>query len=889
MALTLKARLGPYEILSPLGAGGMGEVYRARDTRLDREVAIKVLPQHLSRSPEFKQRFEREARAISKLSHPNICTLYDIGQHDGVDYLVMEYLEGEPLAERLSKGALPIDQVLRYGVEIASALDQAHRHSVVHRDLKPGNIMLTKSGAKLLDFGLAKSITLSGSEPNAVTMTGPLTGAGTILGTFQYMAPEQLEGKEADPRTDIFAFGAVLHETATGKRAFEGSSRASLIASIMSSQPRPISELQPLTPKALDRLVRKCLAKDPDARWQSVSDVADELRWIAETGTVASRASVAARPGRLMWLAWALVTLLVAGLAVRLAPRSAQKPVEVRTIRLSLLPTGPLDLDPDPANVAISPDGTQIVFVASESQGAKRLWLRPLTSQTAQPLQGTEGGETPFWSPDSRFIAFFACGKLKKVATTAGAPQVLCDAPDGRGGAWNRDDVILFAPASGGILQRVDARGGVPTPVTQLDAARGENAHRFPCFLPDGKHFLYVTLPSQGREYPVRLGSLEGGQPVDLLRAWGAPVYTPPGLLVFPRGSAVMVQRFDAERLALIGEPVPIPEVSNVVSNFSGADTVSVSSNGVLVSAPGWTSPTKVEWFDREGRQEAQIPLPEARYQSPVISPDGGSVAIFRGSVEADDLLRIDLARSVATQLTFGNYYNNNPRWSPDGRWIVFTSNRGPSGDLYRIAGTGGDQEELVVKLEGNFNWLWDCSRDGRFLIYSSLNPQTNCDLWLVPMTEEPKPVPFLKTPFDENDASLSPDGRWIAYHSNESGRKELYVQSFSTPGSKTQISTEGANEGYLSYRGNSSVWWRRADEILYLSEDRSTMMAVAVEPGESVKVGASRALFKLPTGTTEITASPDGQRFLVIMGVAGRAQSAPTVVVNWDAGLLKP
>jgi Tol biopolymer transport system component len=376
---------------------------------------------------------------------------------------------------------------------------------------------------------------------------------------------------------------------------------------------------------------------------------------------------------------------------------------------------------------------------------------------------------------------------------------------------------------------------------------------------------------------------------VDLLKAWGAPVYAPPGLLVFPQGSAVMVQRFDTERLALIGAPVPIPEVSNPTTYRFGANTVSVSSNGVLVSAPGWSSPTKVVWFDREGRQETQIPLPEACYKSPVISPDGGGVAIFRGSVEADDLLRIDLARGVATRLTFGNYANNNPRWSPDGRWIVFTSNRGPSRDLYRVAAMAGGEEELFITLEGNFNNILDWSLDGRFLIYRSLNPQTKYDLWLVPMAEEPKPVPFLKTPFSETDASLSPDGRWVAYHSNESGRNELYVQSFPTPGSKTQISTEGANEWYGSARAGNTVWWKRADEILYLSADSSTVMAVAVETGESVKVGASRSLFKLPTGTTEITASPDGQRFLVIMGVAGRAQSAPTVVVNWDAGLRAP
>ncbi len=891
MSLTRNTRLGPYEIADPLGAGGMGEVYRARDTRLDRDVAIKVLPAHLSRSPEFKHRFEREAKSISQLTHAHICTLYDVGHHDGTDFLVMELLEGETLAQRLTKGALPIDQVLRHGVEIASALDAAHRKGVVHRDLKPGNIMLTKSGAKLLDFGLAKSTTIIESDPSAVTVSQPLTSKGTIVGTFQYMSPEQLEGTEADARTDIFAFGAVLYEMATGKRAFEGASRASLIASIMSVHPQPISNVQPMTPPALDRLVRKCLAKAPDARWQNAADLADELRWISESSAQASGAAIgrrsSGRPSLRMWLTWGLTTAAVVIAAVWANQRSGTKSDDARTLHLSLLPSTALDIDVEPANVAISPDGAYLVFVASQSQEESSLWVRPFNSRTAQELPGTEGGYIPFWSPDSRSIGFFAGGKLKKIARDGGAAQVLCDAPSGRGGDWSRGNVILFAPSSGGTLHRVSANGGVPVTVTQLDAERGENAHRFPCFLPDGEHFLYVTLPSRLREFPVRIGSLDGAQPRDLMSASGAPRYAPPGILVFQKPSGIVAQEFDPVRLELKGDPVPIPEAPSVATHRSGASTFSVSNNSLMVIAAGHNMPTKLVWLDREGRQEGQIPLPDASYTNAVFSPDGNSLAAVRSSVDTDDVLRIDLFRGVATRLTFGREENRAPLWSPDGKWIVFASNRDDSQSLYRVPATGGATEELVVKLGGNFNEPRVWSLDGTSIVYRALDADSANDLWLVSLSEGHERTPLVKTPFSEGVVSLSPDGRWMAYYSDESGRNELYVQSFPTPGQKTQVSTEGANAS--AFAGFSSIWWRRQDEILYVSRDTTTVLAAAVETGESVKVGATQPLFKLPQGTIELTASPDGKRFLATMLVPGRAQSALSVVVNWDAGPRKP
>ena len=493
MALSSGTRLGPYEILSPLGAGGMGEVYRARDTRLEREVAVKVLPPHLSSSEEMRQRFEREAKAISQLSHPHICALYDVGSHEGTEYLVMELLEGETLAARLVKGALPLEQTLRFGVEIADALDKAHRQGIVHRDLKPGNVMLTKSGVKLLDFGLAKVLDPKGpveSLTSVPTAAKDVTEAGAILGTLSYMAPEQLEGKKADPRTDIFAFGAMLYEMATGRKAFSGSGRASLISSIMTTEPQPISTLQPMTPPALDRVVRKCLAKDPEERWQNAADLGSELRWVSEGGSQTGIAAPAVSGRRRRsWLPWA-AALLLSGLAVALSSFfRAPAPAPVLRAAINLPPK--TVLEPLGMALALSPDGLRLAFSATGSDGKLRLWLRSMDGLEVQPLTGTDGATCPFWSPDSRFIGFFADRKLKKIPASGGTVLTICDAPDGRGASWGRDDVVVFAPAPFGGLSRVSASGAAPTMLTEV---KGPGVtHRLPHFLPDGKHLLFLS------------------------------------------------------------------------------------------------------------------------------------------------------------------------------------------------------------------------------------------------------------------------------------------------------------------------------------------------------------------------------------------------------------
>jgi serine/threonine protein kinase len=502
MSLSPGTRLGPYEILAPLGAGGMGEVYKARDTRLDRTVAVKVLPAHLSFNPEVRARFEREARAVSSLSHPHICTLHDVGRHEEIDFLVMEYLDGETLAHRLEKGPLPLTEVLRHGVEIASALDVAHRSGIVHRDLKPGNIMLTKGGAKLLDFGLARATGLAGTAgdlTHSPTMTRPLTAEGSIVGTFQYMAPEQLEGKEADARSDIFSFGAVLYEMATGRRAFEGKSQASLIAAILEHEPAPISSLQPMAPASFERIVRQCLAKEPDDRWQTAGDLKRELNWIAEGSQAGVAAPVTQRRRSRERIAWGLVAVLSLLSVASVAGYLARAPKPAPVIRSSIQTPEKQFV----SFVALSPDGTRLVFSAKAVGAQPSLWVRRLDDARSEPIPGTEEATFPFWSPDGRFLAFFADGKLKKVDLAGGPVVTICEAERGVGGTWGRDGTILFAPTPSSPLFRVPSSGGKPAPVTKFDQKRPETMHRYPVFLPDGRHFLYAAATTR----PTRSGS----------------------------------------------------------------------------------------------------------------------------------------------------------------------------------------------------------------------------------------------------------------------------------------------------------------------------------------------------------------------------------------------
>jgi Tol biopolymer transport system component/tRNA A-37 threonylcarbamoyl transferase component Bud32 len=897
MAILPGKRLGPYEIHSAIGAGGMGEVYKARDTRLDRTVAIKVLSTHLADRADSRERFEREAKTIASLNHPHICTLFDTGHQDEIDFLVMEFIEGDTLAQRLQKGPLPIQQALQYAIEIADAMDKAHRKGITHRDLKPGNIMLTKTGTKLLDFGLAKlapSPAPATPDSQLPTMKDAITEQGTILGTLQYMAPEQVEGKEADARTDIFAFGVVVYEMATRKRAFEGKSRASLMAKILETDPPPMSSLQAMTPPALDRLVKRCLAKEPDRRWQTASDLCEELKWIAEggsqAGTQAGVATARRRPLLDTRLAWAVATvffLAALGLGTFAYLRSA--PEHARTVRFPVFPpdkwsiagTGAVTTGAS-APVAISPDGKRIAFAASGEEGKYLLWVRSFDSLDAQELAGTEGVSSPFWSPDSRTLGFFAGGKLKKIDVSGGPPITLCDAPDNRGGAWNQDGVIIFAPTNTSALQKVSASGGAPTAASVLGT--GELGHIRPNLLPDGRHFLYSTIgPHPGSGGPIYLGSLDSPERKLLFNATSANAVYSQGFLLFLRETTLVAQPFDARRLTLTGDAFPIAEHIRTSTSTQPYAYFSASPNGALAFQTGSTSANlRLLWFDRTGKQIGVLGDPAA-YLSLELSPDGAraSVSIPDEAGKGRDIWIYDVARGLRTRFTFDPADEVDSVWSPDGSRIVFDSRRKSSFDLYQKASNGGGSEEILLgdNLDKSpESW----SPDGRFILYSSSSASRNNDLFVLPLSGDRKPFPLMQNRFNEPDGRFSPDGRWVAYTSNESGRYEIYVASYPGPGGNWQISTAG---------GTYPRWRHDGSEIFYVAPDNELMAAEVKSKATGFEVGAVKPLFVgriLTRGNYQYDVSPDGQRFLVAT-VPDQAVSEPiTVVLNWTAGLKK-
>jgi eukaryotic-like serine/threonine-protein kinase len=885
--LTPGTKLGPYEIAAPLGAGGMGEVYRARDTRLNRTVAIKVLPMHLADRPELRERFEREARSIASLNHPHICTLHDVGREGGTDYLVMEYLEGETLAARLAKGPLPIEQVLQYAIEIADALDKAHRKGITHRDLKPGNIMLTKSGTKLLDFGLAKlqqeMAPANAQMSQLPTASEPLTAQGAIVGTLQYMAPEQLEGKEADARTDIFAFGTVVYEMATGKRAFEGKSQASVISAIMSSDPAPISSLQPMTPPMLDRVVKRCLEKEPDERCQSAKDLTDELKWIAEGGSQAGVAApIVARRRSRERMAWALAgagvgLLLAAAVAgyLLLRPKTAGG-----VVRFS---------DPAPENtsfhpaggfLSLSPDGRKLAFVTVEQTGGSaKLWVRSLDSLAADAVQGAEGAYLPFWSQDSQYIAFFTNdGKMEKVPVSGGTPEVLVDAHNNRfGGTWNRDGVILFS--SENKLYRVSDAGGTPALVAAPDAARQEVAYGLPQFLPDGRHFLVRVITGQGSGY-IAAGSLDSPKTERLFDSAFQALYAPPGYIFYLRQSTLVAQPFDANGLKLTGPAVPVGTGVGLDIPH-GYGFFSVSQGGVLAfqTAPKEAT-SQMTWYSRNGEKLGVVGQP-GFYSSSALSPDGTKLASGVGKPGSRDIWIYDLKRGTESRLTFGSADNFNPLWSADGNRIMFTSNRAGMRDIYEQPANGlGDVEPILVSKDQAKN-VDDLATDGRYAIYETVGGDSR-ELWALPLTGERKPSPFVQGSFEATAGRFSPNGRYVAYTSSETGTSEIYVQTFPGHLGKWQVSTSG---------GDEPTWRRDGKELFYLSLD-GKMMAVEVNTDSSqLQVGVPKPLFQaqlLVTGVfwrNRYVVSADGQRFLMLAPAGGTAPSAPlTVVVNWLA-----
>ena len=863
-------RLGPYEIVAPIGAGGMGEVYKARDTRLDRSVAIKILPAEFADNAQLKVRFEREAKTISQLSHPHICTLYDVGEN----YLVMELLDGESLADRISKGALPIDQVLRYGVQIGEALDKAHRAGIVHRDLKPGNVMITKTGAKLLDFGLAKPAAISGVSAltGLATEHRPLTQEGTIIGTFQYMAPEQIDGGEADARTDIFAFGAVLYEMATGKRAFDGKSKASLIASILDREPPPISAVQPTTPAALEHVIAKCLDKDPDARWQSAHDIAEELRWIAASPETPSARG---RSGRAGWFVAAglLLALVIAALML------LRKPA-VRTLTTELNAPEDASFAFDSGGAVISPDGTTIVFPAVTSSGVPMLWVRSLDSATSRPLKGTENATFPFWSPDSRSIAFFSDGKLKRMEVASGAAETIADATPGRGGAWGPDGTILFAPSPAQGLYKVSARGGTVRPVTEVNVERGDTSHRFPVFLPDGRHFLaFVQGASEGGN--VLLGSTDSKETRMLATADGGVAFAPPNILLIVHDRVLRAQRMNLKTFAPEGEVVPLAE--NIqVSNAINTANVSVSANGILLYVSGASAfMSNLTFFDATGKDLGSVGTPSDQLD-PRVAPDGHAVLVSQTAANGNaDIVAYDLRRNISTKLTFSAANEFGPVWSPDSRSFVYTSFDKRVGDLFTKREEGsGNGEPLFADKRRKIASDW--TRDGRYIIYQALSRGTNWDIEAYSIADH-KTIPLVKTTAAEMLGHVSPDGRWLVYVSLEGGRGEVYVQRFPPTGERWQISGGG---------GTMPLWSRDGRQLFYLSPD-AKMMAATVNPkGDQFVADAPRALFstrvKLVSGVTraQYDVASDGRFLINVNSSDGRKQSAITLVENWTSKL---
>jgi Tol biopolymer transport system component len=852
----------------------MGEVYRARDTRLQRTVAIKILPEHFSSDSVRKQRFEREARTISRFNHPHICVLHDVGQQDGIDFLVMECVEGETLSKRLKKGPLPLDHVLKYGAQIADALDKAHRSGIVHRDLKPGNIMLAPAGVKLLDFGLARPAdTLANATTvSLATPKSSVTEEGMVIGTFPYMSPEQIEGKDLDGRSDIFSLGAVLYEMLTGHRAFEGNSQAAVIGAILKQEPKPISSFQPLTPPLLDRLLRACLAQDPDERIQTAHDVKLQLQWIAEgqPGEAQRVPAGAKRWPRERWLlATAVLLLLMAGgVAWWQASNKRLRPMYFHTS----VPFAANDL-------ALSLDGRMLAVVAHSAQvNDDVLWAYEVGGRRTLALAGTQGASYPFWSPDGRFIGFFADGKLKKVDVSGGQVQVLCDAPNGRGGTWNRDGVIVFSPEGLAGLYRVSSWGGSPVEVTKRDASRLEQSHRWPVFLPDGKHFLYLSLPAgvgEGEHNAIFLGSLDSPERRLLVSTRFNAAYAEPGYLLYLRDDKTLVaQPFDSRRYVLSGEPHLINEEVLYVPLVFRA-VFGVAGEQVLVSQTGkWANLSQLTWVDRSGRPSGTIGMP-ATYNNVRLSPDGRRIATNQVDLTggSSNIWVHEPARGATGRLTFDLSQNTTPIWSPDGRQILFSSNRKLGYHLFAKSADGSGSDAEVTDLAAS---PWDWSSDGRHVLVS--RGSNIEELWHVSWPERVA-TPIMQATWTVRNAQFSPDTQWMAYASNETGNWEIYVSSFPSGNGKWQVSTGG---------GQEPRWRRDGQELFFLSAD-GKMMAAKVTTDPSFRAGSPIALF--PTHRRQAVSamdvssydvSADGQKFLILTKVE-EANAAPlSILLNW-------
>jgi eukaryotic-like serine/threonine-protein kinase len=893
MPLSPGTKLGPYEILSPLGSGGMGEVYRARDTRLDRPVAIKILPAHLSSDPVRKQRFEREAKTISNLNHPNICTLYDVGSLDGLDYLVMECVEGESLAQRLEKGPLPADQVLKIGAEIADALDKAHRNGIVHRDLKPANIMLTKSGAKLLDFGLAKptapQATLA-TLTSAAPQQSPVTQEGNIVGTFQYMSPEQIEAKELDGRSDIFSLGAVLYEMLTGKRAFEGKSQLSVASAILEKDPEPITMLVPLTPPALDHAVRRCLAKDPEDRWQTARDLSLELKWLATPASTDSARPIAA-PSKpkdkfRKYLPYLIEALTIIAIAYFFTARpSRTNNSDLPILRASILPpekTQFASIETDEGGVpAVSPDGRFFVSPVHDADGKVRLWLRALQSGEGKILPGTEGSGHAFWSPDNRSIGFFSTGKLKRIDIDGASVYNIADASLGRGGSWNSDGTIIFSPSQSMPILKVPATGGTPVDVTKLDPANGVSSHRWPQFLPDGRHFLFILRSEKSEQTGLYLASLSDPEPHMILRTSFNALYVSPGYILYVRDETLFAQKFDLGSFKLSGDPISLPDRVGLFSPALNA-LFSASNTGVLTYYPAQSGNggTDMVWYDRAGKRSdtlAQLFL--AGFS---ISPDGSTVALsaYAPNEWIPKLWKYDLQRGTKTPLS--QSYGSSPVWTPDGQSIYFARYISNIAQIHKVNASGGD-EQTVLTTDGFSQSPTSICSDGKTLLYgqSPVGDPQQGTYWALALNGGSKP--FLVIPADQRPSrgTLSPDCNWVAYESRVTADREISIIHFPDGAPKYQVSTSG---------GFNPQWRRDGKELFFYSPQDSSVSSVTVqEKGRELVLSKPIPLFHVHPFAPRLgvfEATPDGQKFLVSGDTTSLGTVPLSIVQNWDATL---
>ncbi len=886
MTLAAGSKLGPYEILGQIGAGGMGEVYRAKDPRLGREVAIKVLPPSFSQDADRLRRFEQEAKAAGVLNHPNITAVYDIGSHDDAPYVVQELLEGETLRAELAVGPLSPNKATEYALQITQGLAAAHDKGIVHRDLKPENLFVTKDGrVKILDFGLAKLTEVAPSVqatnlPTAAASTEP----GLVMGTLGYMSPEQVKGKPADARSDIFAFGAVFYEMLSGKRAFHGDSAGETMASILREEPPELSVTNQNISPGLERIVRHCLEKNPERRFQSSSDIAFAL----QTLSVSSASALGGAP-RLSerrvprGLAWGVAGLLAGAVAAALLPIGHKS--------APLSPGQPIRFEvaapPEHrvvGTIALARDGSHLAFTARGPDGSTMLWIRALGDPKAAMLRGTEGAELPFWSPDGRSVGFFASGALKRIAIAGGQPQTLTTATtEVRGASWGADDQVVFAPTFTGPLMQVSASGGKVTPATTLDKGRNQGTHRWPSFLPDGRHFLYYAAGSGGQEPgEIFVGEVGSGRVKHLVQASSIAVYAPPGYLMFVRGSSLVAQAFDVDTFEVHGDTMPLGVDLPSNSSTSGMRAFSASLDGTACWRTQASATSQPVLLDRQGHEIGRL-AEAANWYYARLSPDGQRLAITRGVADTTvgDIWTLDIARNVATRMTLDPGDDQRPIWSPDGTRLAFNSDRkGASGDLYVMRADQPGSEELVLATEAaKTAETW--APDGRSLIFQLSTLQDRSDLWLLPLEGDRKAVPFVATPFAEQNARFSPDGRWVAYASDVSGAFEVYVRPFRESGATWRVSNRG---------GQTPAWRGDGREIYYLAPD-GMLMAALVKGTAPFQTEAPAPLFKLAVFEStdpQYDAFPDGQRFLVNQQISSKEEPI-NVLVNWAAALKKP